>query len=68
MKNYLIIFILGLLTLSNLFGAKITDDVLKVGIPGSAADKTLYLGDNRLIRSNETTGAMEFRITITPWR
>ena len=60
MKNYLIIFILGLLTLSNLFGAKITDDVLKVGIPGSAADKTLYLGDNRLIRSNETTGAMEF--------
>jgi hypothetical protein len=40
--------------------AKITDDELKVGEPGSVANKAIKLGNTRLIRSNESTGVLEF--------
>jgi hypothetical protein len=54
-------FILTLLfSALTVFGAKITDDVLKLGEPGSSANKVLKLGDTKEIRSNESTGFLEF--------
>lgn len=44
----------------NSFAAKITDDQLKIGSPGSSADKTIKLGNTREIRANETSGKLEF--------
>lgn len=40
--------------------SRVGDDILSVGKKNSSADKILYLGPNRLIRSNESTGQLEF--------
>jgi len=58
-KNFLII-IAVLFTAIVASGAKIGDDVLTVGKPGSTDDKIINLGPVRQIRSNETNGLLEF--------
>jgi len=52
-------FVLVFLSL-NVRAAKITSDELNLGRPGSSADKVINFGPNRFIRSNETTGELEF--------
>lgn len=42
------------------YGAKITEDTLRIGKPGSSGDKVIKMGDTREIRSNETGGFLEF--------
>lgn len=56
--NYLVLLLLVFFT--NAHAAKITSDILNIQKPGSASDKIIKLGDNRLIRSNETSGSLEF--------
>jgi len=58
-KNFILLIVLTVMAFSGQ-AAKITSDELKLGKPGSSADKYLRLGDNRWIRSNETTNALEF--------
>tara|TARA_R110000803_G_scaffold162194_1_gene225806 strand:+ start:17949 stop:20036 length:2088 start_codon:yes stop_codon:yes gene_type:complete len=60
MKKILLIIFLLVGFLSTSQGAKITSDLLKLGKPGSANDKILKLGGTREIRSNETSGLLEF--------
>ena len=57
--KFLSVVLLLLFALAS-FGAKITDDVLKLGQPGSVLDKDINLGSTRVIRSNETSGKLEF--------
>ena len=57
--KFLVLFLFSLLAL-NSYAGKITDDVLKIGQPGSGSDKVIQLGDTREIRSNEATGSLEF--------
>lgn len=42
------------------YAAKIADDTLKIGKPGSSANKEISLGSTRKIRANESTGKIEF--------
>lgn len=61
MKNLLLLMAMMLVTFSfTAYGAKISSDELKIGKAGSVADKLFKLGDTREIRSNETTGVLEF--------
>ncbi len=60
MKLFNFIFVWLLIFSSITFAAKIGDDELKIGKSGSAADKIIKLGEDRLIRSNESTGNLEF--------
>ena len=60
MKFLNVILIVYSLLISNTFGATITDDTLKIGKPGSTANKEITLGSTKKIRANETTGKLEF--------
>lgn len=60
MKFLNVILIVYSLLITNVFGATITDDTLKIGKPGSSANKEITLGTNQKIRSNQSTGALEF--------
>lgn len=59
MKN-LISFILLFTLAITAHAAKIGDDKLIVGKPGSAADKEINLGSEVIIRNNKTSGKAEF--------
>jgi len=60
MKKLIVLLFFGLI-LSTAFAAKILDNALIINDPGNAsADKIIKLGPNRIIRSNETSGEIEF--------
>jgi hypothetical protein len=56
--NFIFITIFALSTNMG-YAAKITDDTLTIGRPGSSANKVMSLG-TKVIRSNESTGKLEF--------
>jgi hypothetical protein len=60
MKYLNVFLIVYSLLVTNVFGATITDDTLKIGKPGSSANKEITLGTNKKIRANESTGKIEF--------
>lgn len=61
MKNLILLTVLIIGALSSpAFAAGVKADLFKIAKPGSAADKVIKLGDVRQIRSNETSGKLEF--------
>lgn len=61
MKKIILLLSSALVILSlQVEAAKITSDELNLGKPGSSSDKTINFGSSRFIRSNETTGKLEF--------
>ena len=60
MKLLTTILIVYSLLIGNVFGAVISDDTVKIGKPGSTANKEITLGTNQKIRSNQTTGQLEY--------
>ena len=60
MKLFNAILIVYSLLIGSVFGATITDDTVKIGKPGSSANKEITLGTSKKIRANESTGKLEF--------
>lgn len=60
MKLFNVILIVYSLLIGSVFGATITDDTVKIGKPGSSANKEITLGTSKKIRANESTGKLEF--------
>lgn len=58
MKNFILILYLFIMTFS-VYGASTSDEEYRIGT-GSATDKLLKLGPSRWIRSNESSGKLEF--------
>lgn len=60
MKKFLGVLCMFLLAMPVQAVHKIEDDILKLGLPESTSNKTIQLGPNFFVRSNESTGIGEF--------
>jgi len=63
LKLLMAVFLFALFTnvvINKSFAKEFNTDILQMGKDGSSADKEIRLGSTRLIRSNETSGKLEF--------